>query len=44
MSPLPWSEGGDLHVLAVLLDRLKATVVAWLTSIPATICTQIKTV
>src|SRR5437773_4893073 len=39
---------GDLHVLAVLPDRLKATVVAWLETIPAairerttTICTDI---
>ena len=28
------SDGGDLMVLAVLPDRLKATVVAWLKSIP----------
>jgi transposase len=41
---LPYSEGGELHVLAVLPDRLKASVVAWLTSIPATSCTQSKTV
>ena len=31
-------------MLAVLPDRLKATVVAQLKTIPATICTQIKTV
>jgi transposase len=42
------SEGGELHVLAVLPDRLKATVVAWLASIPeaiqaciTTVCTDI---
>jgi len=42
------SEGGDLHVLAVLPDRLKATVLAWLQLIPAalrscitTVCTDI---
>jgi transposase len=29
------SEGGELHVLAVLPDRLKATVLAWLQTIPA---------
>src|SRR5919201_4438436 len=29
--------GGELHVLAVLPDRLKATVAAWLESIPAPI-------
>jgi transposase len=36
--------GGDLHVLAVLPDRLKASVVTWLKSIPAAIRTQITTV
>jgi transposase len=42
------TEGGDLHVLAVLPDRLKATVLAWLLTIPAarrsritTVCTDI---
>jgi transposase len=35
---------GDLHVLAVLPDRLKATVVAWLKSIPAARKAQITTV
>jgi transposase len=42
------SEDGELHVLAVLPDRLKATVLAWLKSIPAalrrgitTVCTDI---
>jgi transposase len=42
------TEAGDLHVLAVLPDRLKATVVAWLQTIPAahreritTVCTDI---
>ncbi len=42
------TEAGDLHVLAVLPDRLKATVLAWLKSIPAalrscitTVCTDI---
>src|SRR6266511_5675782 len=42
------SEGGNLHVLAVLPDRLKATVLTWLQSIPAalrscitTFCTDI---
>ena len=41
------SASGDLHVLAVLPDRLKATVVAWLKTIPAarragitTVCTD----
>ena len=38
------SEGGDLHVLAVLPDRLKATVVAWLLSIPEAIRERITTV
>ncbi len=31
------SEDGALHVLAVLPDRLKATVVAWLKTIPAAV-------
>ena len=42
------SEAGDLHVVAVLPDRLKATVLAWLQSIPdairagiTTVCTDI---
>jgi transposase len=42
------TESGDLHVLAVLPDRLKATVVTWLKTIPAaararitTVCTDI---
>ncbi len=35
---------GDLHVLAVLPDRKKATVVAWLTTIPAAIRERITTV
>jgi transposase len=38
------TERGDLHVLAVLPDRLKATVVAWLLSIPAAIRSRITTV
>ena len=38
------SEPGDLHVLAVLPDRLKATVVAWLVCIPASIRERITTV
>jgi transposase len=38
------TEQGDLHVLAVLPDRLKATVVAWLESIPAAIRERITTV
>jgi transposase len=38
------SEGGDLHVLAVLPDRLKPTVVGWLESIPAAIRVCITTV
>ena len=29
------TDRGDLHVLAVLPDRLKATVLAWLLSMPA---------
>jgi transposase len=35
---------GDVYVLAVLPDRLKPTVVAWLKTIPAAIRTQITTV
>jgi len=35
---------GDLHVLAVLPDRLKTTVVAWLKTLPADIRTGITTV
>lgn len=35
---------GDLHVLAVLPDRLKATLVAWLEAVPATIRAHITTV
>jgi transposase len=38
------TEGGELHVLAVLPDRLKATVVAWLKTIPAAIRERITTV
>jgi transposase len=38
------SEDGELHVLAVLPDRLKATVVAWLKSIPEAIRARITTV
>jgi transposase len=38
------SEDGALHVLAVLPDRLKATVLAWLTSIPAALRSGITTV
>jgi transposase len=38
------TEHGQLHVLAVLPDRLKATVVAWLTAIPASIREGITTV
>jgi len=38
------SEDGQLHVLAVLPDRLKATVVAWLTSIPPALRARISTV
>jgi transposase len=38
------SEGGELHVLAVLPDRLKATVLAWLLSIPAALRSGISTV
>ena len=36
--------GGDLHVLAVLPDRLKATVLAWLLSIPQAIRSRITTI
>jgi transposase len=35
---------GDLYVLAVLPDRLKATIIAWLKTIPAAIRPQITTV
>ena len=38
------TEHGELHVLAVLPDRLKATVLAWLHSIPASIRAGITTV
>jgi transposase len=38
------SEAGDLHVLAVLPDRLKATVLAWLLSMPDAIRARITTV
>ena len=38
------SEDGAVHVLAVLPDRLKATVLAWLKSIPAAVRTSITTV
>lgn len=38
------TEGGDLHVLAVLPDRLKATVLAWLLSMPNAIRAHITTV
>jgi transposase len=38
------SQGGDLHVLAVLPDRLKTTVVAWLTTLPAALRERIRTV
>lgn len=38
------TERGDLHVLAVLPDRKKATVVAWLLSIPVAIRERITTV
>jgi transposase len=33
-----------LHVVAVLLDRLKATIMAWLRALPASVCTSITTV
>jgi transposase len=35
---------GELYLLAVLPDRLKTTVVAWFTTIPAAIRAQITTV
>ena len=38
------TEHGDLHILAVLPDRLKTTVLAWLLSIPPVIRARIKTV
>ena len=38
------SDDGQLHVLAVLPDRLKTTVVAWLSTIPAAIRARITTV
>jgi transposase len=38
------TESGELHVLAVLPDRLKATVRTWLKSIPPTVRTRITTV
>ena len=38
------TEAGELHVLAVLPDRKKATVVAWLKTIPAAIRERITTV
>jgi transposase len=38
------SEGGELHVLAVLPDRLKATVLAWMETIPAALRSGITTV
>jgi transposase len=38
------TERGDLHVLAVLPDRLKTTVLAWLLSIPQAIRERITTV
>src|SRR5919199_682840 len=38
------SEGGEVHVLAVLPDRLKATVLAWLQTIPPTLRSGITTV
>ena len=38
------SEGGELYILAVLPDRLKATVLAWLESIPHAIREQIRSV
>jgi transposase len=38
------SEEGELHLLAVLPDRLKTTVIAWLKSIPAPIRERIRTV
>jgi len=38
------TEAGELHVLAVLPDRLKATVLAWLLSMPSAIRAHITTV
>ncbi len=38
------TESGDLHVLAVLPDRLKATVLAWLLTMPHAIRAHITTV
>jgi transposase len=38
------THSGNVQVLAVLPDRLKATVVAWLKSIPATLRSRIRTV
>jgi transposase len=38
------TDGGELHVLAVLPDRLKASVVAWLMTIPAAVRERITTV
>jgi transposase len=38
------TEQGDLHVLAVLPDRLKDSVMAWLKSIPAALRSRITTV
>jgi transposase len=38
------TEDGEVHVLAVLPDRLKATVLAWLKSIPAALRSGITTV
>jgi transposase len=38
------TEGGDLHLLAVLPDRKKATIVEWLKTIPAARSTCITTV
>lgn len=38
------TDAGNVQVLAVLPDRLKATVVAWLKSVPATIRSRIRTV
>ena len=38
------SEDGELHVLAVLPDRLKATLLTWLLTIPAAIRSRITTV
>lgn len=35
---------GGLHVVAVLPDRLKATILAWLTALPASVRTTISTV